>query len=66
VLAQASDAQAYTLKTWQLAIYRNLHGELAEFIRKHDHRFGHEPFGAEKDAWLRTVAMFAGEAGREP
>ncbi len=66
VLAQASETQAHTLRTWQLAIYRNLHAELAEFIRKHDHRFGHEPFGAEKDAWLRTVAVLAGEAGREP
>lgn len=66
VLVQAGDAQAHTLKAWQLAIYRNLNEELAEFIRKHDHRFSHEPFGAEKDAWLRTVAVFTGEASREP
>lgn len=61
LLAEADDAQARTVEGWQLAIYRALHGELAEFIRKHDHRFSHEPFGAEKDAWTRAVASLAGE-----
>jgi hypothetical protein len=61
VLALADDAQARTVRAWQLAIYRALHGELAEFIRKHDHRFNQELFGAEKDAWTRAVAALAGE-----
>lgn len=61
VLGLADDAQAYTVQAWQLAIYRGLYGELAEFIRKHDHRFNQEPFGAEKDAWTRAVAALAGE-----
>jgi len=65
VLTQADDAQARTVQAWQLAIYRGLYGELAEFIRKHDHRFSQEPFGAEKDSWTRAVAALAGAADAE-
>jgi len=62
LLGQANEAQARMVQTWQLAVYRGLHEQLAEFIRKHDHRFSHEPFGAEKDSWTRAVAALAGEA----
>jgi hypothetical protein len=62
VLALADETPARTLQTWQLAIYRRLLAQLDEFIRKHDHRFRHEPFGLEKDAWTRGVAAVAGEA----
>jgi hypothetical protein len=65
VLAQADDTQARTVQAWQLAIYRGLYGELAEFVRKHDHRFSQEPFGAEKDSWTRAVAALAGAADAE-
>ena len=61
VLALANHAQARTVQERQLAIYRSLHDQLGEFIRKHDHRFRHEPFGDEKDAWRRAVAALAGE-----
>ena len=61
VLAQANDAQGRTVQTWQLTVYRGLQGHLAEFIRKHDHRFSQEPFGVEKDSWTRAVAVLAGE-----
>ncbi len=61
VLALANPAQARTVQERQLAIYRALHEQLGEFIRKHDHRFRHEPFGEEKDAWRRAVAVLAGE-----
>lgn len=61
-LAHATDAQTQTVQNWQVTVYRELHDELAEFIRKHDHRFRDEPFGAEKDAWLRAVAALAGAA----
>lgn len=64
LLALADDAQARTVLTWQGKIYRELIGQLDEFIRKHDHRFSHEPFGAEKDSWIRAMAMLAGEADR--
>jgi len=62
VLGMANDAQMRTVLGWQEAIYRDLIAQLDEFIRKHDHRFRDEPFGAEKDAWLRAVAVLAGEA----
>jgi len=61
VLVLADDAQSRTVQAWQLAIYCGLHEQLAEFIRKHDHRFSQEPFGAEKDSWTRAVAALAGE-----
>jgi hypothetical protein len=64
VLALADDAQARTVQAWQLAIYGSLYEQLNEFIRKHDHRFSHEPFGDEKDLWLRAVAGLVGD--REP
>jgi hypothetical protein len=64
-LARAGDVQTRTVESWQSAIYRQLHGELAEFIRKHDHRFSQEPFGDEKESWTRAVAALAGERDTE-
>jgi hypothetical protein len=49
-----------------VTVYRGLHGELSEFIRKHDHRFSQEPFGVEKDSWTRAVAALAGSADSTP
>jgi hypothetical protein len=66
LLIQADNAQARTILTWQVAVYRGLHEELSEFIRKHDHRFSQEPFGAEKDSWMRAVAALAGGADTTP
>lgn len=44
--------------------------ELEEFIRKHDHRFAHEPMHAERDSWRRALQKAAGVCGtpgeREP
>ncbi len=34
--------------------------ELGEFIRKHDHRFAHEPMNAERDSWRRALQKAAG------
>jgi hypothetical protein len=45
------------LLTIQCDIMQELRGELAEFIRKNDYRFGGEGFGSEKDAWKRAVKM---------
>ncbi|MGC8782060.1 MAG: DUF6062 family protein [Anaerolineae bacterium] len=64
ILSLANDAQARVLLAWQQRVYRNLIGQLDEFIRKHDHRFRDEPFGEEKDAWTRALAALAGE--RDP
>jgi hypothetical protein len=39
----------------------SLQGELAEFIRKHDYKFVHEPRGAESDSWRRALELVAGK-----
>ncbi|MHB1134663.1 MAG: hypothetical protein ACYC4L_20005, partial [Chloroflexota bacterium] len=44
----------------QLSLWRELRGELDEFIRKRDYRFSHEPLGQEADAPRRAVAMVTG------
>jgi len=47
----------------QLARYRAMLAELAEFIRKSDHRFRQEPLGPEGDVWLRAMNALVGGAG---
>jgi hypothetical protein len=42
-----------------------LREQLSEIIRKHDYRFRGEPWGREKDAWIRATAKLAGEAPEE-
>lgn len=39
-----------------------LGAELEEFIRKYDHRFHKEEWGAERDSWQRAIAWVAGGA----
>jgi len=39
----------------------HLLAELAEYLRKHDYRYAHEPYGLEADAWIRAIALFTGE-----
>jgi hypothetical protein len=48
----------------QKAVWQRLQGELAEFIRKNDHRFQHEPFGPERDSWLRAIEAVSGAPPR--
>ena len=36
-------------------------GELSEIIRKNDYRFRDEPWGAERDAWVRATGKLKGE-----
>jgi hypothetical protein len=36
-------------------------GELSEIIRKNDYRFREEPWGAERDAWVRATGKLRGE-----
>ena len=60
-LAHMRDERAFeALVAAQRAIWERLAGDLSEFIRKNDHRFHHEPWGEERDAWLRAVAALAG------
>lgn len=44
----------------QIAVWSVLDAELAEFIRKNDHRFRREGFGAERDSWERAMALTSG------
>ena len=34
--------------------------DLKEYLRKHDYRFVHEPYGSERDSWIRVIALFVG------
>lgn len=45
----------------QQVAWSDLHQELDELIRKHDHRFSEEPIEGEKDAWQRAIRLAAGE-----
>lgn len=47
----------------QIARYRLLLEDLAEYIRKADHRFKHETLGPEGDVWLRVMNAITGGAG---
>ena len=47
----------------QIARYRLLLDDLAEYIRKSDHRFKHEKLGPEGDVWLRVMNAVTGGAG---
>ena len=44
----------------QRAAWRRLSAELAEFIRKNDHRFQREEMGTEGDSWQRVIQQVAG------
>ncbi len=48
------------LREVELAHWQTLIGELGEFVRKHDHRFRHEPIGKEGDAWIRAIDAITG------
>lgn len=47
-----------------LAVQRSASGslrdELREHVRKQDHKFSHEPKGAERDSWQRAIYLTAG------
>jgi hypothetical protein len=44
----------------QRSAARSLLDELREHVRKQDHKFAHEPKGAEQDSWLRAIFLTAG------
>ena len=63
-LQEAATPQAHqTLLAIQQERLEALRGELGEFIRKNDYRFGKEPVGAEGNAWKRAAALSVGEKG---
>ena len=61
VIDTVSDAESFRiLRDVQIEHWEQLIAELAEFARKNDHRFQHEPVGREGTAWLRVVDAIAG------
>jgi hypothetical protein len=34
--------------------------EVGEYLRKHDYRFSHEPYGEERDSFIRATEMLVG------
>ena len=44
-----------------VARLEGLVADLDTFIRRSDHRFGHEPMGSAGDAWLRAIRAFGGD-----
>ncbi|HZO91812.1 MAG TPA: DUF6062 family protein [Chthonomonadaceae bacterium] len=55
VMRQAAPAHAARLRQLEAARLAALQAELDEIIRKNDYRFRGEPWGPEKDAWLRAL-----------
>jgi len=56
----SAGARAFLLES-EAAKLSGLSQELAEIIRKNDYRFREEPWGAERDAWIRATSKLAGE-----
>lgn len=56
---QTDDERALIARVQRDATAR-LVADLDEHIRKHDHRYKHEPSGPERDSWRRWVRMTAG------
>ena len=60
-LARTSDpVQFEALRDAHLAKWRDLIGELDEFIRKNDYRFADEEIGAEGTSWSRAIDLVSG------
>ena len=60
-LARTGDpAQFEALREAHLAKWRDLIGELDEFIRKNDYRFADEEIGAEGTSWSRAIDLVSG------
>jgi Family of unknown function (DUF6062) len=64
-LASAEEEQAArVLVEVQLETLGRLAAELSEYLRKHDYRFAHEPYGAEADVLIRATALLVGQDAR--
>jgi hypothetical protein len=60
-LRQAQDASSREyLASLHVDKFQQLADDLAEFDRKHDYRFSREPWGKERDSWIRAINMMAG------
>lgn len=54
-MALAKPEHAASFRDLQAGKLAVLQAELEEIVRKNDYRFRGEPWGAEKDAWLRAL-----------
>jgi len=60
-LGRTKDAAQFdAIKAAHLTIWRDLIGELDEFIRKQDYRFADETIGAEGTSWSRAIDLVSG------
>jgi ribosomal protein L13 len=59
-VAQREDAVRILIDA-QSTILARLAGELSEYLRKHDYRFSHEPYGPEADAVVRATEILVGK-----
>ncbi len=59
VAARTSEASTFLRETTRRKV-DGIVTELDEFIRKYDHRFNREEWGAERDSWERAIAWFVG------
>jgi hypothetical protein len=57
--AQTSEEREFIRRVQRDAAARLL-ADLTEHVRKHDHKYRHEPKGPERDSWRRAVFMTAG------
>jgi hypothetical protein len=63
-LGLAGDDETRSLAARQVEAWRELRGDLDELIRKHDHRFRHEPVSpSESASWRKALAASAGALG---
>jgi hypothetical protein len=58
-LARSPEAFAYLRDSTRTRLDA-LGAEMEEFIRKYDHRFRKEEWGAEADSWQRAIRWIAG------
>jgi uncharacterized protein DUF6062 len=57
--AQSAADRELVLEVQRQAAAHTL-ADLREHVRKHDHKFAHEPKGEEQDSWLRAIHLTAG------
>ncbi len=60
VLERTSGETRLFLVEHERTALMRLWAELAEFVRKSDARYRHEPMGRESDAWIRALLKFGG------
>jgi hypothetical protein len=60
-LGEDHDVALFLIRDWRRRLAA-VQGSLAEFDRKRDHRYAHEPKGPEQDSWTDVIRLYAGPA----